>query len=119
MTTNEILEGNKLIAEFMGIKTKVYSDRPSIVYYDYNGFMNSTDQMEYHSSWDWLMPVVQKIETMDSCRYKIILHFEIAFIDDTATRPDSSVIRASGNNRLETAYNMVIKFIQWYNNKNI
>ena len=35
------MEDNKLIAEFMGVKPPLY--------------------MEYHTSWDWLMPVISKI----------------------------------------------------------
>lgn len=61
MEQNEILQGNKLIADFMGIETKVYTDRPSMIYYSYNGFMNTIDQMKYHLSWDWLMPIIEKI----------------------------------------------------------
>ena len=35
------MNNNKLIAEFMGVKPPLY--------------------MEYHTSWDWLMPVLKKI----------------------------------------------------------
>ena len=43
---------NKLIAEFMG----VYSEENG---YDYTKIGNKG--VCYHTSWDWLMPVVQKI----------------------------------------------------------
>ena len=38
------MKDNKLIAEFMEV----------------DGFL-SLSQMEYHTSWDWLMPVIEKI----------------------------------------------------------
>lgn len=68
--SDKILESNKLIAEFMGT---------------YNGcdhygsdkiFVNDTPvkveptkikSFKYHSSWDWLMPVVEKIENEHGC----------------------------------------------------
>ena len=50
---------NKLIAEFMGLKEHEGSY--------YLPLYNSGDwvpdvELEYHTSWDWLMPVVQNIE---------------------------------------------------------
>ena len=51
MTQEEILEGNKLINAFMG--------------YPYNMTKNGyPEQVIYHSSWDWLMPVVERIFKM-------------------------------------------------------
>lgn len=51
-------EGNKLIAEFMGIpigkRTGEYLD-------DRLEFPSGADKLKYHSSWDWLMPVVKRI----------------------------------------------------------
>ena len=41
---------NKIIAEFMGV------DQVDIDY-----AINEHGQLKYHLSWDWLMPVVQKI----------------------------------------------------------
>lgn len=50
---NEILEGNKLIAEFM--EKTLYDDKPIMP-----RSMQSSG-LEYHSNWSWLMPVVIKI----------------------------------------------------------
>jgi hypothetical protein len=62
---------NKLIAEFMGLKPQSerdlrYFNCPDSFYlYDNDHYKItntcSPDTMEYHSNWNWLMPVVQKI----------------------------------------------------------
>tara|TARA_R110002020_G_scaffold272495_1_gene487633 strand:+ start:84 stop:374 length:291 start_codon:yes stop_codon:yes gene_type:complete len=48
-------ENNKLIAEFM--------QKGSVGFglYDYNGKHYKLYELKFHTSWDWLMPVVQKI----------------------------------------------------------
>ena len=56
---HDIQMGNILIAEFMGLKEHEGSY--------YLPLYNSGDwvpdvELDYHTSWDWLMPVVQKIE---------------------------------------------------------
>ncbi len=49
---------NKLIAEFMGMQ------HTDIGWYDNDETLqlqnNTFDELQYHSSWDWLMPVVKK-----------------------------------------------------------
>ena len=47
------MEDNKLIAEFMG-----YTHQSDSAFKDENGFWNDFEVFE---TWDWLMPVVQKI----------------------------------------------------------
>ena len=59
MTTQEILEGNKLIAEFMGAKRKEYSITNREHYLFRDGRKYLTENLIFHSSWDWLMPVVE------------------------------------------------------------
>ena len=59
------MENNKLIAEFMGVKIGVdsYSYRPG------QSDLLKEENLNYHKSWDWLMPVVEKIESLDLKEY--------------------------------------------------
>ncbi len=57
---DEFLMGNKAIAEFMGLKV----ERFATISNNYTGFCWTTDvliEMKFHTSWDQLMPVVEKI----------------------------------------------------------
>ncbi len=62
MTEQEILEGNKLIAEFMGWKlSEIRIQKKEHWYKNPNKetFIQA-ENFEYHSSWDWLMPSIKK-----------------------------------------------------------
>ena len=55
MTTEEIIQGNKMIAEF---------DMLSMLkggFYSIAGKLRTSEQLEYHSSWDWQIPSWSKI----------------------------------------------------------
>lgn len=120
MTTEEIIQKNKMIAEFMGIKTKKYSDTPTVTRWQYGNSMLFESDLKYHSSWDWLMPVVEKIKSLD---------FQVdTFSDYTRIEKCRNEVRISelGSNptfiklvqresALEAMYLAVIDFIQWYN----
>ena len=88
---------NKLIAEFMGIEVKdddAYLDevkamRKSGIHIDFNGY--TTSELKYHTSWDRLMPVVEKI-------YQI-----------------NSKADFFGSINLEATYKEVVEFIKQYN----
>lgn len=133
MTEQEILDGNRLIAEFMGVtiskKTLFKNDkdietivvdvysRPSFfndALYGAYGWASYEDLklMLYHSSWDWLMPVVEKIENLGL--------YDISIIVDTC--------RISGDGydkticeewmKIGIVYKSVVEFIKWYNKQN-
>ena len=54
------MKNNKLIAEFMGyIK---YSEQHHDLYCEETGELGEFKNLQYHTSWDWLMPVIEKIE---------------------------------------------------------
>lgn len=57
METNKILEGNKILAEFMGGKL----DSPDSKHYYFIERGRYESELFYNSKWDWLMPVVEKI----------------------------------------------------------
>jgi len=50
------MKDNKLVAEFMEV---VFHDDEN-QYYNSDGLYIGLN-LQYHSSWDWLMPVIQKI----------------------------------------------------------
>jgi hypothetical protein len=76
MNEQEIIDGNNLIAEYLGVDIQysdtVYKDSRS----ELRHIIDNRDKSEgllFHCSWDWLMPVVGKIETEDIVVVKISL----------------------------------------------
>ena len=96
-------ESNKMIAEFMqSIEDGLYLDG----LYFYEGRYYDTN-MEFHKSWDWLMPVIRKINEVskydDYCKDR--LHLQ---------RMLDECINENTIGRLEV-YNAVVEFINQYN----
>ena len=65
MTQEEIIKNNKLIAEYMGLEKGVayyipnYEKHCKFSYDTTNLFF--PEELKYHESWDWLMPVIEKL----------------------------------------------------------
>jgi len=92
---------NKLIAEFMGYEIIF---RPNS-----NGFIEisdtelcDVDDLEYHTSWDWLMPVIEKIQD----KYVENPELDYQYIDE---------IRLALPN-IQEVYYLVVEFIKDQNN---
>ena len=110
MTQEQINAGNKLIAEFMGLKmieAKDITENTNINEYCY--------EPRYHSSWDWVIPVVNKI---------LKVYAENEFIRNELNKEENMVIKFSAKNMLGTFENeyrinstflKVTDFIKWYN----
>ena len=104
---------NELIAEFHdgttfdegGLCTdleKKYSWRPGV--YD----PLRVEHLNYHASWDWLMPVVDKIERIkNSDDYEVDIFGNCCDIGGR--------FEAIGKTKIEATYKAVIEFIKWYN----
>lgn len=105
MKEQDIQAGNRLIVEFM--EGKIIAQTSLLIQYEFpDGKLFNNQQLQYHTSWDWLMPVVEKIGKMyDPYKYKAFEEKEDAWeiVDLTLMNPINEV------------YDCVIKFIQWYN----
>ena len=99
------MNDNKLIAEFMGHKTDWGFKKDSILYMP-QGEGNSTNnsvvipykKLQYHTSWDWLMPVVQKVSSLCDEPYEL-----------------DNMKHALLTGDIESVYDDVVEFIKWYN----
>lgn len=99
----ETTENNKIIAEFMGH----HLEHPLIDWYDPNG-----DDYKYNSSWDWLMEVVEKIESLGNCQIDISFNWcKIGYKDNTIDSRDY----LKSNSKIQAVYNACLEFIKWYN----
>ena len=112
-------EGNRLIAEFMGL---VFYDDQNQYYDSVNGvFMGLF--FKYHTSWDWLMPVVEKLHNMAilyEIKNKLSTYNErwyrcsLTLYKESLPNGKYRVVR-DGDTQLNAIWRAVIKFIQWYN----
>lgn len=107
-----VLENNKLIAEFMGI---VYPMLDNVIVID--NVVTKEDDLQYHKSWDWLMPVVEKIEaTLDDDGYGNNVLIETSSCTILSGNDGSVVIGfTEGITKREATYQAVVEFIKWYN----
>lgn len=123
MTQEEIQSGNCLMAEFMGYVNITPTDR------DFNIYENTTSplvvnnkprklletmSMEFHTSWDWLMPVVEKIEEVNRCPYRVVITSTLTYITDKSKHGTPEVIRAANTDKLTNTWVAVVEFIKWY-----
>ena len=90
-------ENNKIIAEFMGI---IPNEAGVYMMSKHKGY--SLENLLYHTEWDWLMPVVEKIDN---------LFGEDDIVDDMINKVHNAVLQF---NR-DITYNAVVEFIKWHN----
>ena len=110
-------ENNKLIAEFMGEKLP-YKNEQNKWEFDVQGAgkISSTNIEDlfrfmgynYHNDWNYLMLVVEKIESIKGTQIFINgISCEIMFKGKTISK--------HFNTKIEAVYNACVTFIEWYN----
>ena len=92
------MKDNKLIAEFMGRGGTFNHDKTMICTGIYPDTMTL---MKYHTSWDWLMPVVQECLTRGADEHEW-----------------DAIYNAVGTIDMEDIYQAVVEFIKTYNDGN-
>jgi hypothetical protein len=134
----QIEEGDRLIAAFMGGKLIPTGNisHVNIYYWQFpNGAVCPEYKTAYHTSWDWLMPVVEKIESMYNYeKDKPFFTVDVFEIKWTRRYPDRECrvfisictnsdgfnstwhyIRTQSKSKIEAVWLAVVDFIKWFN----
>lgn len=119
-------EKNVLIAEFMGATIDEDGNVNFIEPADGIGLVGiGKHAMRYDNSWDWLMPVVEKIQSIDITPPPNYTGYKIEIVVQGYVKitgfpmpPISTNVSIEGS-LINAVYKAVVQFIQWYNqNKN-
>lgn len=112
MKLTDVEKSNILICEFMGGKYNGIYD------VEINGVSDYIGVLKYHTSWDWLMPVVEKIESMgyDTHIHAVGQNNEpIIYAMGIESWNAKSICSESDRDKIVCVYKTVTAFIQWYN----
>lgn len=126
-----ILENNKIIAEFLEFKkvnflngcyTFIIPD-----YLSHGEYKNLTlednkevvawdvENLIFHNDWNWIMQVVEKIESLN---FVVQIHLNSCFIKEFEHFINNKAIwrgKSHAENKIEAVYSACIEFIKWYN----
>ena len=121
---NNTEENNKLIAEFMSFKITeqlgyIEQSAHGVKGLEFYSRLNNGGRqgswedykyMKFHSSWDWLMPVVEKIRETN---FVFIFPDLIAInVDNTISSRKACKVEGCS---IDSHYKAVVEFITWYN----
>jgi len=130
------VQNNKLIADFMGAKYDKdthYTIQSNNLWLPNHGIcrhdtidLGAGKILKYHKSWDWLIPVVEKIEALGF--YTSIRANKYSNGNTITTIENSNEGTIAGNllqlsiteqnlkvSKIESVYTVVVEFIKWYN----
>ena len=120
------IENNKLIAEFLSVKIHPCETIENFKFLPieerglYNGYF--IDELKYHEDWNWLMVVVENIESLEIFDRMGRFNINTKNFDENYTSfitdKDEDFIQCEGDTKIEAVYNATVEFIKWYNNQN-
>ncbi len=123
-----IQEGNRLIALSPFGDCKVNDKKSTYQYERHDGSDWYLEGLQYHWNWNWLMPVVEKIESIKDPHHG---YFGVHICSNSCTIQATNF--RSGNpmgdppyyfadwtldTKIQSTYQGIISFIQWYNKQN-
>lgn len=107
MLQKEILEYNKLCAEFMKLGTQLHMTE-----HLFTGEYMDTDSLQFHSDWNWIMEVVEAIDKIQHTQLDILGRY---------CRISSKGIDFKGSSKedkKEAVVQAIHKFLIWYKENN-
>lgn len=106
-------ENNKIIAEFMELKTIAEQD-----FLDYNYEESEKDtlyileSLKYNTDWNQLIQVIEKVESLD---YVFAIHNETVNVFNGQNNIKYYNEYFEYKTKIESVYNACVEFIKWYN----
>jgi hypothetical protein len=123
-----IMENNKLIAEFMGYEIqKDPTERFFGRYKSLIGAWHKEIDLAFHHDWNWLIEVVKKIEKTtirethgqfneNECEATISISIENTFCQILSNGAFlNEIISINGESKIEAVYSACVEFVKWYN----
>lgn len=120
---------NEVIARFMGHEMDLQNWRlphqPRVYLYD--GYWIPARKLKYHTSWDWLMPVVEKIESLSNLIIKkvwisindkscaIYSYFDYQDVLRYNMPEDKFKAKVHDVSKIIATHKAIYQFITWYN----
>tara|TARA_R100001244_G_scaffold83197_2_gene64273 strand:- start:64 stop:456 length:393 start_codon:yes stop_codon:yes gene_type:complete len=122
------MKDNKLIAEFMELHDEIsldsiagnihsWSDSPFFYITEDSKekvIEGITEYSKYHTSWDWLMPVVEKIESMGFWFNRVNGDITIVGDYDREHTEFTNVNTPMSSGGIDMYYQAIVEFIQEY-----
>lgn len=111
---------NRVIAEYVAARIDSWPDKTStwIVGHTGNEIWHNVDSADwaFHTSWEWIMPVVEKIDMMDSGKVDCQVIIEtfsvrIRYFDGKNKYEWAN----GGSSKIDSCWTAIVRFINWYN----
>lgn len=101
-------ENNILLAEFMGAEIEGLNYK--FIAYDNIKVCMHPNRLNYHTDWNWLMQVVEKIEDLGNDVSITTNYIQIAFDEG-----EQFIVAEDTKIKIDTLYNACVEFVKWYN----
>lgn len=118
----DFLKESKLIIDFM----KLWESEAGYFYFPQFEKAYRLGDFKFHKSWDWLMLVVEKIETLNDGGFDVSILTDGTLIHQYRLTPNAplsdgiEIIRLTSaeigfEEKINHVYQAVTQFIEWYN----
>lgn len=117
MTPEQIIENNILLAKFMGFIDNGSSEDGFLIHPNTN-YDISISSLNYNSDWNWLMQVVDKIESIivdEDNSFNVTIGATNYCVIQNSNGELYESIEDYGDSKLMTTYIACTAFVKWYN----
>jgi len=110
------VENNILLAEFLGwdVNEDGTIELPLELANHWQGESRELDCLVFHKNWNWIMLVVDKVESLG---FSVSIHTDTCYVAHNTDKCIETIINISDYKlgKLKVVYNACIQFVKWYN----